>query len=157
MFIFTAKLSKRSLALTATAAALLICTLVGLTARPSPCPTAALTAAQSTRVRSNQDRIAYLEALGWQVAETPASVEEMKLPTEFDESYAPFLALQAEQGFDLTPLAGKRIKRYSYEILNHPSGEVGVLAHLLVHRSWIVGGEVLSPTIDGLHHGLTRP
>ena len=53
--------------------------------------------------------------------------------------------------------AGKRVKRYTYEIYNYPSGEAGVQANLLVYRNTVFGGEVLSPLLNGFLHGLAMP
>ena len=65
--------------------------------------------------------------------------------------------LQRQQGFDLERYAGKRAKRYTYEILNYPSGETGVQANLLLYKTTVIGGEVLSPRLDGFLHGLSMP
>ena len=108
-------------------------------------------------VRSNQDRISYLSAYGWQVGGEPLSTQELLIPKEMDGSYHEYLALQAEQGFDLEKYAGKRVKRYTYEVLNYPTGEAGVQANLLICKNTVVGGEVLSPQLDGFLHGLAMP
>lgn len=105
----------------------------------------------------NADRVAYLQELGWQVTEEPVAVEELLIPREMDETYADYLALQEEQGFDLERYRGKRVKRYSYEITNYPTGETGIQADLLVYQGKIVGGDVLSSSLNGFIHGLERP
>ena len=53
--------------------------------------------------------------------------------------------------------AGKRVKRYTYEILNYPTGEAEVQVNLLIRKNTVVGGEVLSPQLDGFLHGLSMP
>ena len=108
-------------------------------------------------VKSNQDRVEYLSAYGWQVSQEPIATQELLIPEEMDDSYSEYLALQAEQGFQLEKYAGKRVKRYTYEVLNYPSGEAGVQANLLICKNTVVGGEVLSPRLDGFLHGLTMP
>lgn len=108
-------------------------------------------------IRDNEDRIAYLEQLGWTVSAEPIAVEELLIPETFDASYEEYLALQAEQGFDLTAYCGKRVKRYTYEITNYPTGESGVQAALLVYKNNVIGGEVLSASPDGFLHGLAMP
>ena len=65
--------------------------------------------------------------------------------------------LQADQGFDLTAYCGKRVKRYAYEITNYPTGEQGVQAGLLIYKNTVIGGDVLSPSLDGFLHGLAMP
>ena len=89
--------------------------------------------------------------------EKPLSPQELLIPKEMDGSYHEYLALQAEQGFDLEKYAGKRVKRYTYEVLNYPTGEAGVQANLLICKNTVVGGEVLSPQLDGFLHGLAMP
>ena len=101
--------------------------------------------------------MAYLEGYGWQVLEDPLATEELRIPEEMDESYDDYLALQASQGFDLEQYAGKRVKRYTYEITNYPTGEAGVQANLMIYRNTVIGGEVLSPQMDGFLHGLSMP
>ena len=108
-------------------------------------------------VKSNQDRIDYLSAYGWQVSEEPITTQELLIPKEMDGSYAEYLALQNSQGFDLQKYAGKRVKRYTYEVLNYPTGETGVQVNLLICKNTVVGGEVLSPQLDGFLHGLAMP
>ena len=108
-------------------------------------------------MRSNQDRIDYLAAYGWQVSEEPLVTQELLIPEEMDDSYTEYLALQTGQGFDLQKYAGKRVKRYTYEVLNYPTGETGVQANLLLYKNTVIGGEVLSPQLDGFLHGLAMP
>ena len=108
-------------------------------------------------MKSNQDRIDYLSSYGWEVVEEPIATQELLIPKEMDESYDEYLALQGEQGFDLTKYAGKRVKRYTYEVTNYPTGEAGVQANLLLYKNTVIGGEVLSPQLDGFLHGLAMP
>ena len=110
-----------------------------------------------TGVKTNEDRIAYLESYGWKVSQEPSSVEELLIPDTFDESYTQYLELQSSQGFDLTDYCGKRVKRYTYEISNYPTGETGIQAGLLIYKNTVIGGDVLSPQLGGFIHGLSMP
>ncbi len=157
MFIITAKLSLRRLALGSAAVLLLCCGLFAVSRRPDVQPTAAAQSICVKGLHSNSDRVEYLTSLGWEVQEEPISCQELVIPSEFDETYAQYVALQSEQGFDLSKYAGKRVKRYTYHITNHPTGEDNVQVNLLLYRGTVVGGEVLSPQPDGLLHGLARP
>lgn len=141
VFIWTAKLHKGALAALLTA---LLVLGIGLTAGLATAsrPTAATERVDPKGVKTAEARVAYLEAWGWQVSPEAVTVEELALPDSFGEEYEGYLTLQAAQGFDLTKYAGKRIKRYTYEVQNHPSG-AGVTAHLLIYRNRVVGGELL--------------
>lgn len=158
MFIFTARLPRRKLAISVAAAALLCCAGLVMNLSPPVLPTvAASTAPERTGIKSNEDRISFLSQYGWQVTEEPVVTEELTIPKEMDESYDEYLELQTAQGFDLANYAGKRVKRYTYEITNYPTGESGVQVNLLIYRDKVVGGEVLSPQMDGFVHGLSMP
>lgn len=158
MLIVTAKLPKRKLTLGVAAAALLCCCAIALNFGQWAGREVSASALPSPKgVRSNQDRIDYLSAYGWQVSEEPLATQELLIPEEMDDSYTEYLALQNGQGFDLQKYAGKRVKRYTYEVLNYPTGETGVQANLLICKNTVIGGEVLSPQLDGFLHGLAMP
>ena len=156
MLIFTVKLPRRRYILGGLlAAALLVCSFLLPDSRAGAVEVSAH--AGRVAVRTEADRLEYLSGLGWKVKETPLAVEELLIPEEFNENYADYLALQRAQGFDLTPYAGKRVKRYTYEITNYPTGEQGVQLSILVYKNAVIGGEVLSPEIGGFLHGLSMP
>ena len=161
MLIVTAKLPRRTLALGGILAALALCVGTLLpsfsAAVPAAGEPAALSAPSPKKIRSNEDRVEYLSAYGWEVSPEPITTQELLIPEEMDESYTEYLSLQGQQGFDLAKYAGKRLKRYTYEIYNYPSGETGVQANLLLYRNTVVGGEVLSPQLNGFMHGLAMP
>lgn len=158
MLIVTAKVPRRKLALGVALAALACCCALVLNLGGGAAREAAASAAPSPKgIRSNEDRVEYLRSYGWEVKEEPVATQELLIPREMDESYEEYLALQKEQGFDLEKYAGKRAKRYTYEITNYPSGETGVQANLLICKNTVIGGEVLSPQLDGFLHGLAMP
>lgn len=108
-------------------------------------------------VKSNADRIAYLEAHGWIVGQDAVSVEDIRLPDTFDVSYADYLTLQSDQGFDLTQYAGKTIKRYTYQVNNYPGLQENIWASLLIYKKDVIGGEVYCNQGDGFVQGLDYP
>ena len=157
MFIFTAKVDRRKLAAAAVSGLIVCGALVALFFFLGGNGTAVSALVDSTGVRTNEDRVAYLEQYGWTVDPEPAAVEELLIPETFDETYAQYLELQSSQGFDLTKYCGKRVKRYAYTITNYPTGETGVQAGLLIYKNTVIGGEVLSSQLDGFIHGLALP
>lgn len=157
MMIFAAKLPRRRLALGVSLVALLCCAALSQLFPPTVAQVVADTTPDPTGVSSAQDRLDYLADWGWQVEETPLSIEELLIPEVLDDSYTDYIALQQSQGFPLETLTGERVKRYSYAVTNYPSGESGVQLNLLIHDNTVVGGEVLSPALDGFLHGLEMP
>lgn len=153
MFIWTARIRPKRL-LAAALALVLLAGGVYVFAQPDDTSAAATPAMETQHVKSNDDRLDFLARCGWQVQEEPLAMEEMLIPNEFDASYDQYLALQSGQGFDLTKYCGKRVKRYAYQITNYPSGEEGVQVGILIYKDQVIGGEVLSPALDGFIHGL---
>ena len=141
MFIVTARVPRKKLL--AGSITILFCCLVIATALIVTLGGQAVTtSAEVSNIRSNDDRIAYLNELGWQVSETPTITEELLIPETFDESFDEYLALQMQQGFDLTKYAGKRVKRYTYDVTNYPDGNINVQAALLVYKNKVIGGQL---------------
>ena len=144
VFIFTAKVRKGRIVAVAAAAAAVCGVLLAAAGLSGGRGTAASAVVSPKDVRTNEDRVAYLESYGWVVDQQPVSVEELIIPEQLDDSYSQYIELQASQGFDLTDYQGKRVKRYTY-------------AALLIHKNTVIGGEVLSAQPGGFIHGLARP
>ena len=155
MFIVTARLPKKkmlaggftALCCCAAVAAALLLTLGGRAVTAS---------AEVKNIRTNDDRLAYLGGLGWQVSAQPIATEELLIPKEFDDSYAGYLKLQEDQGFDLTQYRGKRVKRYTYQLTNYPTQDEPVQIALLIYKNRVVGGQIQSASGSFLH-GLALP
>ena len=155
MFIVTARIPKKKLLIGAVT--LSCCAVVLAAALLFSLGGRAVTAsAEVSNIRNNDDRVAYLTGLGWQVSGEPVHTEELLIPDTFDESYNDYLSLQSEQGFNLSRYCGKRVKRYIYQITNHPDGRENIQAALLIYKNRIIGGQVQSA--DGsILHGLGFP
>lgn len=168
MFIITAKISKRKLALGAAALAaiaLAIGTMAGLaddiaalSAQSEVHPVTAGSAEEetaetvSTLALTDEERIAYLRTCGWEVDAGSCTVREVIIPSDFDETYQSYADLQARQGFELEKYKGKRVKQITYTVTNYPDSQ-DVIAELLVYRGNIIAGDIYSMKTDG---GFTR-
>ena len=155
MFILTAKLSGQKILLGAAALAAIIIA-VG-TAAGFAEDVAAMEPVQSahqqeqavsTRVLTNDARIAYLHACGWEVDADSCTMRDVIIPKEFDENYESYAALQSKQGFDLARFKGKRVKQITYNVTNDPEEEQ-VIAELLVYRGNVIAGDIYSMKTDG--------
>ena len=107
-------------------------------------------------IKTNEDRVAYLESYGWQVDPEPRSEREVQIPKTFDETYQAYNAIQLEQGLDLVPYQGKRATLYTYELTEYPTGEEGVTANLLIRRNRLIAADISSAETDGFVHGITE-
>lgn len=152
LFIWTAKVNRRRIALVMAAVLIGLLTLLAVILGGRSAATVA--AVSPKGIKTAEDRLSYLSQWGWQAKESEVAVEELHLPREFGPEYEKYLSLQKEQGFDLTDCAGKRVRRYTFDILNYPTGASGVQAHLLLCRSTVVGGEIVG---EDFMHGLAMP
>lgn len=154
MIIFTARVPKRQLM--AAGAAALCCVFAVLAFTLTLGGRAVAASAEVKHVKTNDDRLAYLNGLGWQVSPQPIATEELLIPEQFDDSYQGYLQLQSDQGFDLNQYRGKRVKRYTYQLTNYPTQAEPVQIALLVYKNKVVGGQIQSSSGSFLH-GLTLP
>jgi len=148
MILWTAKVDRRKVKVLLGAVLLLCGAVAGVFLHATGVQAAS--AANPKGVKTAEDRAAYLQKWGWVVPDDPAQVEELELPDPFGAEYDDYLALQTGQGFDLGKYAGKRIKRYTYDVLNYPGG-VKAQAHLLMYKNTVIAGEIFG---EGFLHGL---
>ncbi len=160
MLIYTAKLTKTKLALFVGGVFLvLLLIIIAVTSlKNNAADTSVSTATEVSykNIRSNGDRIAFLNAFGWEVSADPIAIEEVVIPREFDDVYAQYNELQQYQGLDLAKYQGKTAKRYTYEITNYPGGEENVVANLLIYKNRVIGGDICSTEYRGFMHGFER-
>lgn len=108
-------------------------------------------------VSDNEGRVAYLSAWGWEVNPSAVETLDLVLPETLDDSYESYNALQAENGLDLTDYCGKRVKRYTYSVLNYPNGVEGVQANLYLCGDTVIAGDIMASGQDGFISDLRYP
>ena len=153
MLIVTAKMPKRRLTLGVGLAALLCCCAIALNFGQSAQEVSASNLPSPKGVKSNQDRINYLSAYGWQVSPDPVATQELVIPKEMDDVFSNYNEIQKAQGCDLTKYAGKRCKRYTYIVNNYPDQPENIRANIVTYKNKIIGGDVCSIELNGFMHG----
>lgn len=147
MFIFTQKVTKKKLSLTALALGAVLCIgIVGVSIFGSG-------NGGFGKAETEEERITFIRSFGWEVADVPEEASEVQIPRDFDDVYTQYNLIQKAQGLDLSDYAGCKVVRYTYNISNYPTGENGVLINLLVYDGKVIGGDVMSPRLDGFMHG----
>ncbi len=94
----------------------------------------------------------YLKGYGWEVNPEPAEFSEIEIHNEFGQVLENYNILQREGGFDLEKYKGKRLKRYTFEVLNYPGNTENVRANVFLYGDKIVGGDVCSTDENGFMH-----
>lgn len=157
MFIFTAKLNRKRAIMIIVALAVLICAIIMIAGFRSKVSTKPASKQVSTvNIKSNEDRVKYLESFGWKVKAQPTDEQEVVIPKEFSKVYTNYASLQKKQGFELSKYGGIEAKRYTYEITNYPTGEKGIVADIIVYRNEVIAGDVQSTSLNGFMHGLNE-
>lgn len=151
MLIWTARLSRKKAALAVIAAGALVIALLLLLGR-SPGKESNL-----SPLRTNEDRVAYLQSMGWEIAPEPVETLQFLLPQKLAEPYLTYNELQNAQGFDLTRCCGKQVSRYTYAVSNYPGRPDGVQANLYVCEEEPVAGDICCPGADGFQESLVYP
>lgn len=155
MVVFTAKVSKGKIAAILLVIAIVIALLVTLCAKTGD--DSGATAESAAAAGTNEERVAYLQALGWEVEAEPVETQEVRIPTELPDVLQRYNELQKSQGFDLTRYAGETAKRYVYKVLNFPDTTDSYYVTLLVHKDAVIGGDVSAASRNGLMQGLQYP
>ena len=109
------------------------------------------------KIKSNEDRVAFLSQFGWEVEQTPTESTDVTIPKEFDKVFAAYNELQKKQGLDLSKYAARTVERYTYTVTNYEGHEGTVLANLLVFRGRVIGGDICSASQNGFIHGFEKP
>lgn len=109
------------------------------------------------KVKSNEERIAFLAQFGWEVAAEPVESTTVTIPREFDKVFGAYNELQRAQGLDLSTHAGRTVERYTYTVTNYKDYDGTVFANLLVHRGRVIGGDICSAESGGFLHGFKAP
>ena len=161
MLVYTAKLTKTKLALLVCALFLLLTALIAAVTSVNRARAASQAMALGDagpasfrNIRTNDDRVAFLKAYGWEVQPDPVAVEDVVIPEDFDDVYARYNELQREQGLDLTKYAGKTVRRYTYTVTNYPGQPENVAADLLILKNRVIAADICSTEYRGFMHGL---
>ena len=151
MFILTAKVNAKKVIACILALAAVACAVMMFSgSQNAPAVNANTSAA---KVKTNEERIGFLKALGIQPADDPAEFMEIKIPDKFDQVFERYNSIQLEQGYDLSKYTGRRVMRYTYDISNHTSGQAA-RANLLIYKDTVIGGDVCSVELGGFMHRL---
>ena len=111
------------------------------------------------RAQNETQRLSFFSQFGWKIDPDSKEVKEVILPEKMDDVYTTYNQLQLQQGFDLMPYLGKRVKCWSYDVLNAvPSGEAQapVRATILVYKGKVIAGDVASRALNGEMEPITR-
>jgi len=151
MLVMTAKVDKKKIIMILAAVLVAVVGLVMLLGGGDSSPTV------STGVTNNDARVAFLKEFGWDVTTSPVESGQVRIPSETNEVFDRYNALQKSQGYDLSKFAGKTVMRYVYQINNYPGATEPVYATLLIYKNQVIGGDVTDTSAKGTIRGFKMP
>jgi hypothetical protein len=152
MFVMTAKVDKKKIAIVVAAIVVVIAALVLLLSGGESAPTSA-----PTNVVNNDDRVNFLTGFGWEVTTSPVESNQVRIPDKTSEVFERYNRLQKSQGYDLSNYAGTTVMRYVYKINNYPGATEPVYATLLICKNQIIGGDITDTSAKGVIRGFKMP
>ena len=151
MYVLTAKVDKKKIAIAAVALIALIAVIIALCAGGRSTATSG-----ELSVNSNDDRVQFLNSFGWDVATSPVESGQVKIPSDTSRVFERYNALQQTMGYDLTQYAGKTVMRYVYKIKNYPGTTEDVYATLLISNNQVIGGDITDTSATGKIQGFAK-
>lgn len=105
-------------------------------------------------IKTNDDRVAFIEGFGVKVDKDPVSENTFTMPSDFDRVIEGYNQIQRSQGLDLSKYQRKRVTHYSYRVVNYDSdGEVYV--NLVVYKNRIIAADISSQSDGGFVRALS--
>ena len=69
-----------------------------------------------SKIKTNDDRVDFLEQFGWTVSETAVDEQKVTIPREFDKIMLSYNEFQRQMGLDLAKYKGKDLQTLSYSL-----------------------------------------
>lgn len=152
MLIWTARFSRKKAALAVIAMGAVMAALIILLGRMPAEKEPVL-----PQLANNSQRVAYLQALGWEVETEPLETLQFLLPDTLSDPYLSYNELQKSQGFDLSSCCGKQVARFTYAVTNYPGRPEGVQLNLYVCEETPVAGDIFCAGANGFQKTLVYP
>ncbi len=150
MFVLSVKAGRRQLV--SVAVFLLVALFATVAMIAAPAMEQVPVSAAVKKAETTQQRVAFLKNLGYEVGERE-EVQEIRLPDEADETLLQYETVQQKAKMSLEPYYGKRVRLYTYPILNAAEAAT---AHIYVYRDRIVAGDIMSERAEGFCLPLTE-
>mgnify|MGYP004535188113 FL=1 len=107
----------------------------------------------SKKLETTEERVAYLQKLGWEVDADSETEKDVLIPRAFTGVYQEYNKLQKQQGFDLENYCGTEVQMYTYVVTNY-TGNDTVIAALYTSKGRLIAGDIHSTSLDGFMHAL---
>ena len=103
----------------------------------------AASAAAAPGIETTQDIGSYFTGYGFETDRASASVDKVKIPKKWDDSFAAFNQVVQESGLDLADYKGKTVEKWTVLCPQLSTGEHDTYCVLLVYKTKAVGAYLL--------------
>ena len=148
MFICSVRASTVKFAAVLTLGVIFVAALVVFLPGENAALPAAGTGLRFDRISTSGDMARFLSQYGVKADAELFSDREVVLPERFEGVFAEYNELQKKQGFDLSPYAGKKLRRAVLRVTVGDRAEP-YLATLYIYRDCVVGGDISSADPKG--------
>ena len=157
MLVCSIKLTKKKVFAALFAAAIVLAVIIAVSSGGGGASApAGADAPENVLAATNDQRVEFLKFFGLNPKPDPVEIIEVIIPSEFDETYEGYNNLQKSAGFDLAGQKGKKVKKWTYEIIDFPGSSSPVQATLLVLDGKVVGGDIAEIAVGGFQRSLNN-
>lgn len=103
-------------------------------------------AVNSVKSLTNEERVSFIESLGYKVEPECVEAKEIIIPIEFSDVYKRYNSLQKKAGYNLENHKGETVTLYKYVLEN---SQEPVYVNLIVADGQIVGGDIQESALGG--------
>lgn len=101
-------------------------------------------ASYKSRLFTNEDRVLFINSLGYKVDSDFTESEEIIIPDNFDNVYENYNALQKEAGYNLENYKGCPAVLHKYKLIGSDK-----YINLIIYNGNVIGGDISSPQLNG--------
>lgn len=104
-------------------------------------------AATDGSVSNNDERILFINNLGYEVERDSFTSKNIIIPTEFSDVFKNYNKIQQKAGYDLSEYKGNEVELFSYKSAVDARQKYNI--NLIVFENTVIGGDISSVAIDG--------
>ena len=100
-------------------------------------------------VKTNEDRITFINQFGLKVDPELKESEEFRVPENFDRVISGYNEIQKKQGLDIAKYKNKKVTRYTYEVVGYDEYDGDVFVNLIVYKGVVIACDISSADPSG--------
>ena len=104
-------------------------------------------AATNGAVSTNEERISFINNLGYEVERDSFTRKNIVIPNDFSDVFKNYNKIQQKAGYDLSKYKGNEVELFSYKSVVDTRQKYNI--NLIIFENTVIGGDISSVAIDG--------